>query len=111
MLLAVQLHGQEEVGRVAIASHAHIAMWITINSHDTRKQARNLHLCSGASWSGRGTQGALVKKWITNHDAKTRPGRNGQSSTEQSRQAQGAVADLTSSPDSTLYYLSALHRR
>jgi hypothetical protein len=43
------------------------------------------HYAASASWSGRGPSGRAVKKWITNHDAKTRPGRNGQSSTKQAQ--------------------------
>ena len=78
------------VKKGAIASHAHIAMWISdgINSHDNRnKHEHAIAPCSGASWSGRGTSGrALWKKWITNHDAKTnRPSRNRQLGTVQTQ--------------------------
>lgn len=53
-----------------------------INSHDNgNKHEHAIALCSGASWSGRRAfRAGAVKKWITNHDAKTtiRPSRNGQ---------------------------------
>ena len=111
-----KLHGRK-VGRVVVerlavaSSHAHIAMWISdgINSHDNRnKHEHAIALCSRASWSGRRDfRAGAVKKWITNHDAKTnRPSRNGQLSTVQTDT--GAVADLTSSSPGLILLLISL---